>query len=174
MNLPQSWAYAIYDKYELMNKKLLIIGHCPSENTKVLFDALAQGAEECKGTSVDVSAMSPFDCNSELVLEADALILFTTENFGYMSGALKDFFERIYYPCLNNPKQCDAKPYSLVIRAGLDGTGTLNSVTKIVKALQWKTVSKVLLCKGDFQFTFIDDCRTLGGTIAASLDSELI
>lgn len=152
-------------------KRLLIVAHTPSPNTRLLGEAILHGAHE---TDVETELKSPFDCNAETVLKSDAVILFTTENFGYMSGALKDFFERIYYPCLDDPKRNEAKPFCLVIRAGLDGTGTDVSVHKITTGLRWKEAQPVTLCKGEFQEEFIQQCRDLGQLIGASLDASLI
>ena len=58
------------------------------------------------------------------VLTANAVIIGTTENFGYMSGLIKDFFERIYYPCL---EKTQALPWALYVRAGKDGAGALRA-----------------------------------------------
>jgi len=73
-------------------KSLLIIAHTPSPNTIEMAEAILAGANDSSIEDVTVKLRSPFDCDSEAVLQSDALILFTTENFGYMSGALKDFF----------------------------------------------------------------------------------
>ena len=121
-----------------------------------------------------VELLSPFDCDAKRVLRADALILLTTENFGYMSGALKDFFERVYYPCLNDEKRNQAKPYALIIKAGLDGTGTDVSVHKIINGLRWREASPVLLCKGPFKQEFVDQCYELGQTMLAKLEADII
>lgn len=140
----------------------------------MLAQALLRGAQNPEIESVVTKLVSPFDTDAEAVLSADALILFTTENFGYMSGALKDFFERIYYPCLDDSKRNEAKPYSLIIRAGLDGTGTKIAVQKIISGLKWKEAQEVLLCKGDYNPEFEQAAEELGLTIAASLDNDLL
>lgn len=155
-------------------KKLLIVAHTPSSNTNAMATALLDGAEDDSINGVSAQLRTPFTCVSEDVLASDALILFTTENFGYMSGALKDFFERIYYPCLEDEKRNQAKPYCLVIRAGLDGTGTESAVNKITQGLNWKEVQPTMLCKGQFRKSFIGQCRELGQTMAASLESSII
>jgi len=161
------------NKMSTEKKLLLIVAHAPSENTTALSNALLEGARDLNLPTVDSLLKSPFDCNAEDILASDAVILFTTENFGYMSGALKDFFERIYYPCLEDAKRNDAKPFALVIRAGLDGTGTDIAVHKITTGLKWREVQKTLLCKGDYNPSFIQECQKLGATLVASLDAEL-
>jgi len=155
-------------------KSLLIIAHTPSINTVAMAEAILEGAQNEAIENVDVELASPFDCDSERVLASDGLILFTTENFGYMSGALKDFFERVYYPCLADPKRNEAKPFAVAIKAGLDGTGSEISVNKITSGLNWRPVQPVAIFKGDFDPSFVDKCRDLGLTIAASLDAEII
>lgn len=156
------------------HKSLLIVAHTPSSNTQAMGQAILDGASDPAIENVKSSLNSPFDCKADDVLASDAIILFTTENFGYMSGALKDFFERIYYPCIEQPTRNNAKPFALVIRAGLDGTGTDIAVHKITKGLKWREAQPTLLCKGDFQTAFNDTCHELGMTMAASLDNNLI
>jgi len=155
-------------------KSLLIIAHTPSPNTVAMAEAILAGAQDELVENLDAKLVSPFDCDSEMVLASDALILFTTENFGYMSGALKDFFERIYYPCLADSKRNDAKPFAVMIKAGLDGTGTQVSVSKIITGLNWKPIQDTIICKGNFESNFIEQCQNLGLTIAASLDAGII
>lgn len=154
-------------------KKLLIVAHTPSKNTQELANALFEGTQSHEFKNVVTQLLSPFDCDAKLILQQDAIILFTTENFGYMSGALKDFFERIYYPCLDKPKHNNAKPFSLVIRAGLDGTGTDIAVHKITSGLKWREVQSPLLCKGDYNPNFKQQCYDLGATMAAGLANEI-
>ncbi len=151
-----------------MAKQLLIVAHAPSENTLKLREAVLRGARHPDIEDVAVRALSPFDTGPDDVKAAQAIILGTTENLGYMSGALKDFFDRVYYPCL---EETQGRPYALYIRAGHDGTGTRRAVESIVTGLRWRAVSEPLICRGAFQDSFVTDCEELGTLVAAGLDA---
>ena len=142
---------------------LLIIANTPSPNTERLRDAVAHGAAS---SDFPVRVHSPQAVSAEDIVQSAGIIIGTTENFGYMSGLLKDLFERIYYPCL---EQTQAKPWALYVKAGLDGTGAISSVERIVTGLRWKATQPPLLLKGDFQESFIEECETLGAGMAAGL-----
>lgn len=134
-------------------------------------DAAASGARAVlEGDSVRVVALSPFETHPEHVLATDAVILGTTENLGYMSGALKDFFDRCYYPCLEHTQ---GLPYCLYIRAGHDGTGTRRGVETIVTGLRWRRVREPLICRGEWDVTFLDHVAEIGATMAASLEAGI-
>jgi multimeric flavodoxin WrbA len=154
-----------------MRKRLLIVAHAPSPNTRTLLDAVLEGARAPEIEEVDTAALSPFEAGPDEVLAADALILGTPENLGYMSGALKDFFDRIYYPCLEHTQ---GRGYALWIRAGSDGTGTRRAVESIATGLRWRAACPPLICRGPFQPSFADDCRELGMRIAAGLEAGII
>ena len=154
----------------MAKKQLLIIANTPSENCRLMAEALLNGAQNQAISSVEARLMSPFDVDADMVLDSDALILFTTENFGYMSGALKDFFDRIYYPVLELKQ---GTPYALYVRAGLDGTGTISAVERIVTGLRWRPICAPLLCHGSYVDSFVDQCEELGMTMAASLDAGI-
>ncbi len=89
---------SLYDRAMADSKHLLIVAHNPSPNTQKLVDATLRGATHEDIDGVEVRFVPPLQAVADDVLWADAIILGTTENFGYMSGALKDFFDRIYYP----------------------------------------------------------------------------
>jgi multimeric flavodoxin WrbA len=99
----------------MARKHLLIVANTPSENTRILRDAVVRGAQSPDIEDVEVRAVNPLEAGPEDVLAAQGIVLGTTENLGYMSGALKDFFDRIYYPCL---ERTQGLPYALYIRAG--------------------------------------------------------
>jgi multimeric flavodoxin WrbA len=151
-------------------KTLLIVAHAPSPNTRKLRDALAHGAGHEDIEGVSVRTVSPIEAGPDDVKTAHAVILVTTENLGYMSGALKDFFDRIYYPCL---EETQGLPYALVIRAGHDGTGTRRAVESITTGLRWRAVQEPLICRGDFRDDFVSQCTELGTAMAAGLEAGI-
>jgi hypothetical protein len=151
-------------------KRLLIVAHVPSENTARLRDAVVEGAGSPDIAGVETRALTPFEAGPDAVLAADGIILGTTENLGYMSGALKDFFDRTYYGVID---RTEGLPYALYIRAGHDGTGTRRGVETIVTGLRWRAVQQPLVCRGDWQESFVDDCRELGMAMAAGLEAGI-
>ena len=151
-----------------MAKTLLIIGHVPSPNTRALRDAVEQGARHPEISGIEVRALSPFDTGPDDVIAADALILGTTENLGYMSGALKDFFDRCFYQVIEHT---EARPFAYYIRAGLDGTGTRRAIDSITGGLKWKQVQEPLICKGEWREDFITQAHDLGMAMAAGLEA---
>lgn len=154
----------------MIEKCLLIVAHAPSPNTLRLRDALVEGARHGDISGVAVKSMSPFEAGEADVLAAQAIILGTTENLGYMSGALKDFFDRIYYPCLDHTQ---GLPYALVIRAGHDGTGTLRAVETITTGLRWRPVQAPMILRGKYSDSFAEQCMELGMSMAAGLEAGI-
>ena len=153
------------------SKHLLIVAHDPSPNTQKLVAATLRGARHEDIDGVEVRHVPPLEAVPDDVLWADAIILGTTENFGYMSGALKDFFDRIFYPCLEHS---EAMPFATWIRAGLDGTGTKVAIGKITSGLKWRPVQEPVILHGEYRDEFEDQCEELGMLMAASLESGII
>ncbi len=151
-------------------KRLLIVAHAPSPNTLRLREAVMRGASSPEIAGVDVTMLPPLEAKPENVLAADAIILGTTENLGYMSGALKDFFDRCYYPVLELKQ---GLPYAAFIRAKLDGTGTKRAIESITTGLRWRAVQPPLVLHGDFREAFIAQCEELGSAMAAGLESGI-
>ncbi|MEC9347698.1 MAG: NAD(P)H-dependent oxidoreductase [Pseudomonadota bacterium] len=152
----------------MARRTLLIVAHAPSPNTRRLRDAVVAGASDPDIDGVDVRSLGPFDAGPDDVMAADGIILGTTENLGYMSGALKDFFDRCYYPCL---EETQGRPWGLFIRAGHDGTGTRRAVETIVTGLRWRAIAEPVICRGDWDESFPEKCRELGMLMAAGLEA---
>lgn len=153
------------------SKKLLIIAHAPSENTQKMLEAVIKGASNPDVENVDVRFLTPLETQPDDINSANAIILGTTENLGYMAGLVKDVFDRCYYPCLD---KTEGLPFAFYIRAGHDGTGTRRAIESITKGLRWRLVQDPLICRGDFQADFIDQCEELGLAMSASLEAGIV
>ena len=144
------------------------MAHAPSENTLSLRQAAERGARS--ETGIDVRVVAPLQAGPDDVLAAQAVILGTPENLGYMSGALKDFFDRAYNPLL---ERTQGLPCAVYIRAGSDGTGTRRGIETILTGLRWKIVQEPLVCRGPWQPTFVDQVEELGAAMAAGLSAGI-
>ncbi|MFT0140417.1 flavodoxin family protein [Alcanivoracaceae bacterium MT1] len=151
-------------------KTLLIVAHAPSPNTRKLVDAALRGAGHDDIENVRAIWKPPLEAGPDDVMTCDAILLGTTENLGYMSGALKDFFDRTYYAVLEHKQ---GLPCALYIRAGHDGTGTRRAIESIVTGLRWNWVQPPLVCRGDWQDAFVEQVEELGLYLAAGLDNGI-
>ncbi|QFU02419.1 Flavodoxin [Halomonas sp. THAF5a] len=151
--------------------RLLIVAHAPSPNTQRLREAAARGARHPEIEDVEVVVKAPLEAGPEDVRACDAILLGTTENLGYMSGALKDFFDRSYYPVLEEKQ---GLPCALFVRAGHDGTGTRRAVESIVGGLRWRWAQAPLILRGQWQEDFVDRVEELGTALAAGLDAGIL
>lgn len=147
-------------------KTLLIVAHTPSNNTSQLAAGMLEAAQCADIGDIDARIQSPFETHHQHLSTADGVLLFTTENFGYMSGALKDMFDRTYYDCL---EETQGLPWCLCVRAGRDGTGTVRAVESIATGLAWKSCQAPLVLKGDFQQKFFEQSQEFSMTFAAGL-----
>ena len=151
-------------------KRLLVVFHSRSGGTAAMTDAVAAGANDDAIEGVDVRVQPAFDTTVEHVRACDAIVLGTPENFGYMAGAIKDFFERIYYPLLD---ETPGLPYALFVKASTDGDGAVNSVERIVAGLRWKLVIPPVVVVGELGPDDLERCHELGATVAAGLEAGM-
>ena len=154
----------------MRNKHLLIVFHSQSGSTKRMAEAVIRGADSPDIDGVEVRVKPALDADSDDLLWADAFILGTPENFGYMSGATKYFLDRIYYECEG---KIDGKPFALFVRAGNDGTGAINSIRRILTGLSVKEVQDPVLIAGEFDESRLGECEELGLTLAAGLEAGI-
>ena len=148
---------------------LLIVHHTASPATHTLFDAVWSGATDPAITGVDVAARPALTADAVDVLEADGYVLGTPANLGYISGALKHFFDQIYYPCLEATRR---RPFGVYLHANNDATGALRALDTITAGLQWRAAQAPLVVTGEPQPGDLDAARELGGAMAAGLTLE--
>jgi NAD(P)H-dependent FMN reductase len=149
----------------------LVVAHTQTGGTTTLADAVVAGARDPDVTEVDVLVREALHADTDDVVAASALILATPENFGYMSGGMKVFLDRIYYPCLDRSR---GLPYALVVKAGHDGSGAVSSVQRIVTGLGWREIRPPLVVVGDVRPEHRDAAADLGRTVAASLELGIL
>jgi len=152
------------------SKHLLIVYHSQSGTTSQMAQAVIRGANHEDIEDVEVRVRDALEATQHDVLWADGYIFGTPENFGYMSGALKYFFDRVYYPCLD---KIGGRPYALFIRAGNDGSGALASISRIVTGLAIREVQDPVLIAGEFDEARLVECEELGMTMAAGLEAGI-
>lgn len=114
--------------------------------------------------------MDAFEAGPDDVLASDALLIATPARFGYMSGALKDFFERIYHPCL---ERLSRHPYALLVKGDTDVEGAVASVQKITTGLKWRLVLPAVKVVGPLTPEALAEAEELGATLSAGLEAGI-
>jgi NAD(P)H-dependent FMN reductase len=145
---------------------LLLVHHTTSPSLQVLFDAAHNGTTDDAIEGVDVVVRAALNASAADVLAADAYLLGTPANLGYMSGALKHFFDQIYYPCLEATVR---RPYGLYVHGNSDTHGAIASVEKVVTGLQWRRARDPVSVVGEPSAADVDACWELGAALAAGL-----
>ncbi|MFT5392237.1 MAG: multimeric flavodoxin WrbA [Gammaproteobacteria bacterium] len=151
----------------MAQKHLLIVFHSMSGGTQAMVEAVLRGAQHPDISDVEVRVRRAFDAGSEDLVWADGLILGAPENFGYMAGAVKDFFDRTFYPMQG---RLEGFPYAICIKAGNDGTGAVNAIRRIAKGFPWREVHEPVLCVGQISDDVLGKCEELGTAMAAGLE----
>jgi multimeric flavodoxin WrbA len=144
--------------------RLLIVYHTQSGNTGRLADAVLRGAQA--ETSVETIMKRAFDTTIDDLLNCDGLLLGTPENFGFMSGALKDFFDRTYYPAEGRTL---GLPYAIFISAGNDGSGAVRQIERIATGYGWKRVAEPLIVRKEITEEDLARAGDLGAALAGGL-----
>jgi multimeric flavodoxin WrbA len=146
--------------------RLLIVHHTPSPSAQAMLEAVVAGARDPEISGIDVVVTPALAATVPDVLAADGFVLGTPANIGYMSGALKHFFDQIYYPCL---RAKTGAPYGLYVHGASDTTGAVRAVASIAKGLDWAEVIKPVVATGPVGKDVERQCYELGATVAANL-----
>ncbi|MCW2715940.1 MAG: flavodoxin [Frankiales bacterium] len=145
---------------------LLVVHHTPSPATQALLEAVLSGAADPELAQVEVVTRAALTAGAADLLGADGVVLGTPANIGSMSGALKHFFDTVYYPTL---QEKSGLPYGLYVHGGDDTTGAVRAVSRITSGLSWREVTDPVTVTGAPDRAALDRCRELGATVAANL-----
>lgn len=149
--------------------RLLVVHHTPSPALDAMLAAVLDGAANDELEGVEVQHRAALGTGPLDVLEADAYVLGTPANIGYMSGALKHFFDQVYYPCL---QETTGRPYGVYVHGNSDTTGALRAIDSIAGALKWRKVTEHVTVTGQPGQAELDRCWELGAVVAASAAGE--
>ena len=103
-----------------VSKTLLVVHHTPSPATRELLEAVLAGTHDPDIEGVDIEVRPALAATVPDMLDADGYLFGTTANLGYMSGALKHFFDTVYYPSLDHVA---GRPYGLWVHGNNDTVG---------------------------------------------------
>ncbi|MDT8909541.1 NAD(P)H-dependent oxidoreductase [Amycolatopsis sp. PS_44_ISF1] len=147
---------------------LLIVHHTPSPSMQAMFEAVLAGAKHPDLEGVDVVRRPALGATAAEVLAADGYLLGTPANLGSMSGALKHFFDTVYYPCLDATR---GRPFGAYVHGNNDTAGTVRQLDAITTGLGWARVAEPVLVTGEPGRAELAALTELGGTLAATLMS---
>ncbi|HEY3464531.1 MAG TPA: NAD(P)H-dependent oxidoreductase [Amycolatopsis sp.] len=146
--------------------KLLVVHHTPSPSTQALFEAVLAGATHPDIEGVEVVRRAALAATVPDVLEADGYLVGTPANLGSMSGAVKHFFDTVYYPCLDATR---GRPFGYWIHGNSDTSGTERQLLAITTGLGWTKAADPVITTGEPDKQTLEACTELGGTLAATL-----
>jgi multimeric flavodoxin WrbA len=145
---------------------LLHVHHTTSPSVHAMFDAVRSGATDPRIEGVDVVTRAALQASVSDALAADGYLLGTPANLGYMSGALKHFFDQIYYPCL---EATIGRPFGVYVHGNNDTTGALRAIEIATTGLRWREVQAPVSVIGSPTGTDLEACWELGAAVAAGL-----
>ena len=146
--------------------RLLVVHHTPSPSTDALLRAVLEGAGTPEVEGVEVVSRAALGATVTDVLGADGYLLGTPANLGYMSGALKHFFDTIYYPCLAETR---GRPFAVWVHGDDDVDGALGAIERITRGLDWRPVQAPVRVTGKPRPADLEACWELGAAVAAGL-----
>jgi hypothetical protein len=162
-------------RYHADVKRLLIVWHTQFGGTGQMAAAVLAGARSVE--EVQTVPRRAHEAGADDVLAADALLIGCSENFGGMAGMVKDFLERVYYPCEHN---LEGRAWSHFICCGNDGSGALRGLERVATGLRLRRVHPGVLWQGGrtdagqvVPGATLAECHELGATLAAGLAAGL-
>ena len=160
----------------MSRKTLLIVYHSMTGGTRQMAEAVRDGAMQ--ESEIQVRLLHAQDAQPDDVLQADGYVFATPENLAAISGQMKDFFDRCYYPVLD---RINGRAYASLVCAGSDGHGAARQIERIATGWRLKPVAEPLvicthaqtpeaiLATKHIPDTDLQRCRELGAALAAGL-----
>ena len=148
---------------------LLVVQHTPSPAVQSMLEAVLRGARHPEAADVSVVVRPALSAGAADVLDADAVILGTPANIGYMSGALKHFLDQVYYPCL---EVTAGKPYGVYVHGNDDTAGALAALHRIVGGMRWRQVAPDVSVVGPPSKADLEACTELGALLALTVSRQ--
>jgi multimeric flavodoxin WrbA len=145
---------------------LLVVHHTISPATQALLEAALDGTKADGIDGVEVRTRAALAATASDVLECDGFLLGTPANIGYMSGALKVFFDNVYYPTL---VEKPGAPYGLYVHGNNDAAGAVRAVESIAKGMGWERVHEPVTVIGAPGKQDVEAVWELAATVAATL-----
>jgi multimeric flavodoxin WrbA len=146
--------------------RLLVVHHVPSDNLGAVADAALEGTRAEGIVGVEVVVRPALEATADDALGADGYLLGTPANLGYMSGALKHFFDTVYRPCLDVTA---GRPAGFWVHGESDTTGAVLGIEKVLTGLRWRLVRPPLSLIGAPTHDDLEAAWDLGATVAVSL-----
>jgi multimeric flavodoxin WrbA len=151
-------------------RHLLIVWHSKTGNTERLKDAVLRGARHEDIENVEVRCLHTSEAGPDDLRWAHGVLLGTPENFGYMSGQMKDFFDRTYYEVED---ELSPLPFAIFISCGNDGRGAVREIRRIVKGYPFDEVQEPVIVRGEITEEGLAQAEELGMALAAGLDAGI-
>jgi NAD(P)H-dependent FMN reductase len=151
-------------------KRLLVVHHTVSPATHAVHLSVLEGARDPAIEGVDVVACPALTASASEVMESDGYLLGTPVNLGYLSGAMKHFFDQIYYPCID---VTPGRPFGAYLHSNNDATGALRALESITGGLKWRLAQAPLVIRGEPSGDDLAAARELGSSMAAGLSLGL-
>ncbi|NLV55104.1 MAG: flavodoxin family protein [Acidimicrobiales bacterium] len=146
--------------------RLLIVHHTPSPHLHSMLDAVRAGANDPLIDGVEVEVRAALAATASDVLGADGVVVGGPANLGYLAGAVKHFFDTVYYPCLEDTV---GRPFGAYLHGNDDTTGARRALDSITTGLRWQAAAAVVEVRGAPSAADLDACRDLGGVVAATI-----
>jgi multimeric flavodoxin WrbA len=150
--------------------RILVSYHSQTGNTLKMAEAVANGVQDAANS--EVIFKKAVETSADDIRKCDAMALCSPEYFGYMSGMMKDLFDRTYEELKEDP-QSVKKPYCIVISAVNDGTGAVRHIERLCKGYRFQKVQNPIICKGPVTDNVLAQCRELGATLAEGINAKI-